>query len=294
VERNVSESRSPVTSDAAAFAQARADAPAGVSAPSSRPATATAAAAAAEDRTPRRLVPAASSFDLLEGEYNKARTSRLLSVVSLGVAALLVVLVFGQFLRVQVELAAAESETARLTAEMAERSAQLNALANFDGIAGTDITAFVTGRATEASVAVSGLPNSAQLLSAVIEALPDDVVLSQYSLEAPTIDPSKPSDIPPHKLKVVLSARDYDAVERLVARLQGVEGLSGVTATWSGQVPDIRIFVQIDIPPGSSDRFMVFAKDAGIVTDADTDTAPAAAPADATSDAAAATGGADG
>jgi hypothetical protein len=274
----VSDARNPVTSDAAAFASARAEDPRPTlsARPSTDAPTSTSPRAKARSEV-RRLVPAASCFDLLEGEYAKSRSSRLLSLTVLGVAGLAVVLLMGQFLRVRLDVTEQQAEQRRLLAQVTERQEQLNALSDYDGIPGSEISGFVQVRSSQAAASVETEIDAVGLVLAVERALPTGVELRKIVVEppAPPKKGSKKNDAGgesektdgPSSVVVSLEAQSssYDDIPALVAALATVPGFEDISPTWSGQVPSITVLVQATVPAGSSSRFTQFATDAGVI-----------------------------
>ena len=256
--------RTPVTADAAAFVNART----GDDATSSRRA---APRLRRDDRTEtrqdaKRLIPAASAFDLLDGEYVKNRKSRILSVVSLGFSGLIVVLLLAQLLRVRLEIANEQGRYDQATASARANKAELDKLSQFGGVPGDLVAEAVVGRSRLAAVATELEVDVATIVADLTRDLPAGVVLTEVQIDAPAADAADEGDetVPTYVAVTVLaSVESYDKIAPFLDRLRTNELLAGFEETWEGKPPRLQLRVTVKVPLASTDRYQTYAKEAG-------------------------------
>lgn len=256
--------RTPVTADAAAFVNART----GDDATSSRRA---APRLRRDDRTEtrqdaKRLIPAASAFDLLDGEYAKNRKSRILSVVSLGFSGLIVVLLLAQLLRVRLEIASEQGRYDQATASARANKAELDKLSQFGGVPGDLVAEAVVGRSRLAAVATELEVDVATIVADLTRDLPAGVVLTEVQIDAPAADAADEGDetVPTYVAVTVLaSVESYDKIAPFLDRLRTNELLAGFEETWEGKPPRLQLRVTVKVPLARTDRYQTYAKEAG-------------------------------
>lgn len=98
-----------------------------------------------------RIVPALTAFDLLEGEYRKARKSRLGVITAMALTGLAIILLTGQGLR---DFAATNSVSVDVDVEQArigELRRQIDTRADVGGLSSVNALEFVRDRATLAA-----------------------------------------------------------------------------------------------------------------------------------------------
>jgi len=277
--------KTPATADAAAFAAAR---PAAVERPTS-PRLRREQPAARKDEV-KRLIPAASSFDLFDGEYLKKRKSRILSFVSLGASGLVLVLFVAQLLRVRFEIASEKSRYSEAVADAAASKAALDQLAQFEGVPGDIVDDALIGRAGHAAAAVETELDLVQIVQEITSLAPQGVVITDISLdpavlEEATKEAAKQGEVAAAEaaeaasavITVLATAESYPAITPFLERMKESENLSDFKESWSGEPPFLRLKVSIRVRVASSERYLQFATDAGIlkvepVADADTET----------------------
>lgn len=263
--------RTPVTADAAAFANAR-------------PAEPQAAARRStprfrrDERTPtkaetRKLVPAASAFDLLDGEYAKNRKSRLLSVASLGLSGLIVVLLAAQLLRVQFEVSSERSRYEQATESARENKTRLDELSTFGGVPGDIVAESLEGRAGQAAAAAEGEIDLARVVSDLTSAVPNGVTILEVQVDPPTA-PTAPKKEEKGESKdekavveqsyiritVLAEVQNYNVIGPFLSAIR-----YPYQETWQGNPPRLSLRVEIRVPTGTSERYAEFATDAGIL-----------------------------
>jgi len=277
--------KTPATADAAAFAAAR---PATVDRPTSPRLRREQPAARKEDV--KRLVPAASSFDLLDGEYLKNRKSRILSLVSLGAAGLVLVLFAAQLLRVRFEIASEKSRYSEAVADAAAAKAALDQLAQFEGVPGDIVEEALVGRAAHAAAATETELDLAQIVQEITSLAPQGVLITNISLDPAVLEAAKKeAALQGEKaaaeaassiyaaITVLATAESYPAITPFLERMKASENLYDFKESWSGEPPLLRLKVDIKVRVASSGRYLQFATDAGIIkaepgADADTET----------------------
>jgi hypothetical protein len=284
--------KTPVTADAAAFASARGGAPAPQKATPRLRREETARKDAA-----KRLVPAASSFDLLDGEYVKNRKSRILSIVGLATSMLIVVLMSAQLLRIRIEIASAKSKYDDFSAQGQDSKAQLDQLSQFEGVPGDIVSESLEGRSLQAAAATEGEVDLASIVNDLTSMVPEGsgITINQIQVSTPTesnLAKKAGSDEkkegkgeeeadPTAIITVLATAESINSIDPFLVKLRASSTLYSFQETWSGSPPTISLRIEIKVPSGTSSRFSIFATDAGILTPADTDAQQAESPAPA-------------
>lgn len=265
--------KSPVTADAAAFASARGPAPAPAATPRLR------RDEPAKKDTAKRLVPAASSFDLLDGEYAKNRKSRILSIVGLAVSLLVVVLMSAQLLRIRFEISSARADYNQYSDQGRNSKAALDQLSQFEGVPGDLVVESLEGRSLQAAAATEGEVDLSTIVNDLTSMVPSGLTITQIQVSTPTEttlngkgkekDAEKKSEdttIPTAVITVLATADSINAIDPFLVKLKASETLSNFQETWAGSPPSITLRVEIKVPVGSSSRFSIYAKDAGLVS----------------------------
>jgi hypothetical protein len=294
VEAAVSDvSKTPVTADAAAFASAR----------GTSPTAAKATPRLRRDEPQRkeagkRLVPAASSFDLLDGEYVKNRKSRVLSIVGLAVSALVVVLMSAQLLRIRLEISSARSQYDQFSAQGSDSKAALDQLSQFEGVPGDIVSEALEGRSLQAAAATEGEVDLAVIVNDLTTMVPQGVTIDQIQVSTPAdlalatvagATSAKPaaegkekgegeSGPPVATITVLATADSIASIDPLLASLRQSSTLSSFQETWAGKPPAVSVRIEIKVAVGRSERFSGFLDDTGLAPESettDTATAPA-------------------
>lgn len=283
--------KTPVTADAAAFASARGGAPTPQKATPRLRREETARKDAA-----KRLVPAASSFDLLDGEYVKNRKSRILSIVGLATSMLIVVLMSAQLLRIRIEIASAKSKYDDFSAQGRDSKAQLDQLSQFEGVPGDIVSESLEGRSLQAAAATEGEVDLASIVNDLTSMVPEGsgITINQIQVSTPTeSNLAKKASSDEKKegksgekeaaataiITVLATAESINSIDPFLVKLRASSTLYRFQETWSGSPPTISLRIEIKVPSGTSSRFSIFATDAGILTPADTDAQQAESPA---------------
>lgn len=278
--------KTPATADAAAFAAAR---PAATERPASPRLRREQPTAKRDDV--KRLVPAASSFDLLDGEYLKNRKSRILSLVSLGAAGLVLVLFAAQLLRVRFEIISEKSRYSEAVADSAASKAALDQLAQFEGVPGDIVEEALIGRAAHAAAATETELDLGQIVQEITSLAPQGVVITNISLDQAVLEAAKKEAAQQGEknvegdtsslsavVTVLATAESYPAITPFLERMKASENLYDFKESWSGEPPLLRLKVDIKVRVASSSRYLQFATDAGIIK-VETTADPAADPA---------------
>jgi Tfp pilus assembly protein PilN len=274
-------SKTPVSADAEAFAKARGDAPATQAA--------TPRLRRDESQTSRRerrqMIPAASSFDLLGGEYVRARKTRIFSFMSLAATGLVVMLLLGQFVRVKLETSAQQSAAQAASDRATKVLSQMDALTQFDGIPGDAVATALTNRTAQAAAATESELDLAQAFEDIANAVPDGVQLTGIELDVPAVfestEENKRNGTAGKStgfltLTVLADVANYDAISPFLDGLRAVPYLADFNETWDGQPPRISLRIAIQVPTASTARYVEFASEAGLVgTSSGSDTATA-------------------
>jgi hypothetical protein len=263
--------KTPVSADAAAFAAAR---PA-----VARPATPRLRRerpAASKDAA-KRLVPAASSFDLLSGEYLKKRKSRLLALFSLGAAGLVLILFSAQLLRIRLEIIYEKSRYAEAVADAAAAKAALDQLAQFEGVPSDIVEEVLVARAAHAAAATETEVDIGQIVQEITSLATQGVEVTSISLDPAVLevkkkatkqgeDASQEAASPLFAIVTVhATAESYQAITPFLERMRASENLNDFKESWSGEPPLLRLVVGIKVRVASSDRYLQFVADAGII-----------------------------
>jgi hypothetical protein len=262
--------KTPVSSDAEAFAKARGDAqPTQSPTPRLRKETSQSAS-----RARQRLVPAASSFDLLDGEYTRARKTRILSFASLAATGLVVMLLLGQFVRVKLETSTQNSAMSSAADRVSKVLAQMDALTQFEGIPGDAVSTALTSRATQAAAATESELDLAQAFEDIAKAVPEGILLTGIELDVPGVlestEENKENGTAGKStgfltLTVLADVATYDAIAPFLDGLRAVPYLADFNETWEGQPPRISLRIAIQVPTASTARYAQFAGEAGLV-----------------------------
>lgn len=260
-------SRTPVTADAAAFANARPQSEATTTRRTTPKMRREERAASRGDS--RKLIPAASAFDLLDGEYAKNRKSRMLSVASLGVTGLMVVLLAAQFLRVELEISAETDRYDRATEEAQASKGRLDELSTFGGVPGDIVAELLEGRATLAAAASEGEVDLALVVADLTRAVPNGVTITEVQVDPATTDaaPAKEGDggtetaAPARYILVTVLAevQNYNVIGPFLASIR-----YPYQETWQGNPPRLLLRVEIRVPVGTSERYTTFITDTGL------------------------------
>lgn len=258
--------REPVTDDAAAFATARGTST--LDQPRSTPRLRRESPTPAPAREKRPvLVPAASSFDLLDGEYAKTRKSRLLSVVSVGFSGLIILLLLAQLLRVQIEIGTERDRIAAAVSSAQQSRANLDQLSQFGGIPAETVTESVVSRSLQASKITEQEIDLASVIREISASVPSTATLMYVTLKAPAASNAgegADSDATPSTIvEMVAMVASYDDIAPLLDAFRLSPTLGRFTESWSGSVPSITVNVQFEVDLASSSRFIEFTADTG-------------------------------
>lgn len=223
----------------------------------------------------RRLVPAASAFDLLDGEYARTRKSRIVSLISLGAAGLVLVLFAAQLFRVRFEIASEKNRYREATAVGNESKAALDQLSQFEGVPGDIVSEALTGRSAHAAAATETELDLVQIVNELTSMAPPGVTITAISLDPAVLEESKKKSaekgevVTPSDLRAVITvladAESYPVISPFLERIRASENLSDFKESWSGEPPLLRVRVDINVRVASSARYIQFATDAGIV-----------------------------
>lgn len=261
----------PATRDAEAFAAAR---PAGQTGAPSTPKLRRDQPSKKLEQA-RRLVPAASAFDLLDGEYARTRKSRIVSLVSLGAAGLMVVLFTAQLLRIRFEIASEKNRYREATTAGTESKVALDQLSQFEGVPGDVVSGALTGRSVHAAAATEAELDLVQIVNELTSMVPPGITITNISLDPAAREESKkesseegkaadPSDLRA-VITVLADADSYPVISPFLERMRASENLSDFKESWSGEPPLLRVRVDINVRVASSARYIQFATDAGII-----------------------------
>jgi hypothetical protein len=266
-------SRTPVTADAAAFANARGP----VEAPKAQPRLRREEQKSKKEQ--KRLIPASSSFDLLDGEYLKNRKSRILSVVSLGVSGLVVVLLLAQLLRYQLEIQDQTNRYEVASADARKYKADLDKISTFDGVPGDIVGESLQKRSTQAAAATELELDVPKIINELSQNVPG-VKLTEIKIDAPADDAKKKGEgkdenkdekeVKYSIVTVLADVESYDAITPFLQNLRNSDSglLSDFKETWAGEPPVLKLRIEIRVPTSSSDRYLIYANDS-LTSDAD-------------------------
>lgn len=264
--------RTPVTADAAAFQEARGEQQA-------KPRTATPRLRRDEPTSKaaaRRLVPASSAFDLLDGEYAKNRKSRVLSVISLGVAGLVVLTLLAQFLRLELEISNQRQRYDNAAAAGRTNKAELDKLSQFEGVPGDLVSEALQGRSRQAAAATETELDLAAIINDLTSIVPAGVRLTQIQVSAPAEEDGKrtkekededsttAAPSAPAIITVLADVESYKAITPFLQQMRASATLSDFQETWTGEPPMLKLRIDIKVATGGSARFAGFTQDAGL------------------------------
>lgn len=265
-------SKTPVTADAAAFTAARGEASPRPETPRLRRET-----PPRKDQSAKRLVPAASAFDLLDGEYLKNRKSRIISLISLGFAGLLLVLFAAQLFRVRFEIAAEQGRYNDASASGAESKAALDQLSQFEGVPGDIVAESLMQRSAHAAVASESELDLVEIVNEISSIAPQGVQITTITLDPAAMENAKKEAKETNDeaalnaaslsslVTVMATADSYPAIAPFLEAMRQSPNLNDFKESWSGEPPLLRLRVDIKVRVASSPRYIQFATDAGII-----------------------------
>lgn len=238
-----------------------------------------------EQDAPRRvrLIPAQTSFDFLDGEFERSRRSRLAMIASLSISALVVMLLAGQGLNTRVETRSVEAELADARSEVLTAQIQLSARAPIAGIDAATASSFIQERAAiAAQLSVLEL-DLANTLSTIMASAPEGVTLASidYDIQSkpgaglygPTVDCPDESS---RKASPAPAVGNYDVValsirasaasnvdyRPWITALNEVPEFLEVRQSMAGQGSDLTVAVDVVMNPfARSERSTAFAVD---------------------------------
>lgn len=252
--------KTPVTADAAAFAAARPTAAEILTSPKllhDQP--------AGKKGVDKKSIPALTSFDLLEGEYLKNRKNRMVSLVSLGAAGLLFVLISAQLVRVRFEIASEVSRNDKAISESVAARAALDQLPQFEGVPGNIVEDVLRGRAAHAASATESEIDLVQVVQEITSLAPQGVVITSITLGPAAKTVGEGADSSYALVTVLATAQSYPAITPFLEKMRASENLNNFKESWSGAPPDLRLSITITLRTASSKRYVQFATDAGII-----------------------------
>ena len=133
-----------------------------------------------------RLVPALTSFDLLEGAFAKARKNRMMLIAVLSLTALVTLLLIGQGLRASVDRSSVNSDIDAERGQVTLLTNQIRSSGQIAGLSTTAAATFVEGRANAAAQLTFAELNYAELTAELYETAPDGlhIVSVEYVTDA--------------------------------------------------------------------------------------------------------------
>lgn len=214
-------------------------------------------------RTPAMtLIPAATSFDFLEGTFRSAQRARqvfltfALAIIA-GVGALVLVGVMAT-----VQTATITQTTNSLDRDNINLLRQIAARGG-GGVSSSAVGEQITKRETTLKAAITHEVDVPRLLNAVQGAIPPAVKLTSVEVgtgagTAPTSGGSGSNATPAPKkdegvqVTITANVRSLQEVDTLKTALSGLPELSGVSPTWSGSVPELTVVIKASATPDAT------------------------------------------
>lgn len=199
---------------------------------------------------PRELQVAITSFDFLDGRYRTARNSRLVSYVTLGVVAAVLMVILGAGLN---NLLSANAERDGLTALQAQQQSLAAELGQSGGLSQLSVSDQIRARGTQATAALENEVDALRVLDDLRSAAPSGVVIDRIALPggstpaAPGTEPAAAAEEEKPKAGVITvsatastytQADDWDQqvasigyLQNVVTDVTGSEGSITITTT---------------------------------------------------------------
>jgi hypothetical protein len=149
---------------------------------------------APDESQPRlvRSMPPLTSFDLLEGEFAKARKARMLTLVVAAVSCVAVTLVVAQGLSYRVGSSRTQSEVTSTADRVEALRTQLSAAADIAGLSAADANAYIVERSTIAAKLTAAEVDFGNILNQIAASIPPGVTLSGIDYDIVKVPPPNP------------------------------------------------------------------------------------------------------
>jgi hypothetical protein len=192
---------------------------------------------------PVTLVPAASSFDFLEGRFAATQKSRLLGVAVIGTSSLLLAgtLLVGSLAYLGTH--SVDTQAAAAAATSAARQATLSQIDTSGGFSAQALQSQITPRQQALSAALSGETDVVRLVSAIEDGAPTGVTISSITFAAPAAatnvapvdaatSPATPAG--PAVVTIVGTVDSFALIGGWATQVGTINGLTAVNPTWTG------------------------------------------------------------